>query len=305
MVEGQAVPIPFNLNTIAAVFPAYLAEKISRKLIDTYGFGVKVPILKLRARTDDELKFVAEYVYRHVFETYTLKQWALRPEQLNPSVTARVPIYISRDDRYFQDTYQAIPSEGYTSLFSRLLAHKNIQVSLNTEFEDVRDHHLNARVIFTGPIDEYFDYAHGPLPYRSLRFEIFTEPVPFVQPVGTVNYPNDFDFTRVTELRDSHLTGQRAGSTVLIREYSEAHTPGINEPYYPVPTTATSEKLKPYREMADALEGKVWFAGRLADYLLQHGPSCRSGTDDLREHRRKIGKQNLWPTRVRFATSRM
>jgi UDP-galactopyranose mutase len=264
MVEGQRVPIPFNLNSITALFPSYLAEKISRKLIDSYGFGKKVPILKLRESTDDDLTFIANYVYRHVFENYTLKQWALRPEDLDPAVTARVPIYISRDDRYFQDTYQAMPTEGYNSLFLRLLAHKNIKVSLKTEFRDVRDQYRNARIVFTGPIDEYFDYAHGALPYRSLRFEKIHEPVAFAQPVGTVNYPNEFDFTRVTEMK--HLTGQGAPDTLLIREYSQAYERGVNEPYYPIPTADTAEKLRPYQSMANSLEGKVWFAGRLGDY---------------------------------------
>lgn len=264
-VDGQFVPIPFNLNTIAALFPPFMAEDISRKLVGTYGFGQKVPVLKLRKSEDAEMKFIADYVYRKVFENYTRKQWDLTPEDLDPSVTARVPIVVGRDDRYFQDTYQAMPGDGYTKLFERLLAHENIDVSLKTEFKDVRERYPGARVIFTGPIDEYFDYVHGALPYRSLRFETISEKnADFVQPVGTVNYPNEFDFTRITELK--HLTGQKAEGTVLIREYSQAYQVGVNEPYYPIPTAGTAEKLKPYQDMADALQGKVWFAGRLGDY---------------------------------------
>src|SRR6185312_76299 len=120
------------------------------------------------------------------------------------------------------------------------------------------------KVVFTGPIDEYFDYEFGPLPYRSLRFEFFERDVEHAQPVGTVNYPNDHAYTRITEVK--HLTGQKAPGTVVVEEYPQAHVPGVNEPYYPIPTPGTAEKLKPYQEAARSLEGKVWFAGRLGDY---------------------------------------
>lgn len=265
MVEGNAVPVPFNLNSIAATFPPHMAEALSRRLIETYGYGKKVPILKMLEGTDEELGFLAKYVYDNVFKNYTKKQWDLAPEDLDPGVTARVPIYVSRDDRYFQDSYQAMPKEGYTKLFQRLLNHPNITTSLSTEYKDVAGMWPQARTIFTGPIDEYFDYAHGALPYRSLRFEITEEPeAGFVQPVGTVNYPNEFDFTRITELK--HLTGQRAPSSLLVTEYPQAYAPGENEPYYPIPTEETSRRLRPYQDMARDLSGKVFFAGRLGDY---------------------------------------
>ncbi len=263
-VEGRQVPVPFNLNSLEAVFPAYLAETLSRKLISTYGFGKKVPILKLRESDDSDMRFLADYVYRHVFETYTMKQWSLRPEDLDPSVTARVPIHISRDDRYFQDTYQAMPQDGYTAMFRRILDAPNIEVRLNTEFNRVRSQCPDAKVIFTGPIDEYFDYRYGPLPYRSLKFKKNHAPVEYFQPCGTVNFPNDFDFTRMTEMK--RLTGQISPSTVVIEEYAEAYEPGRNEPYYPIPTPGTADLLKPYQTLADALAGEVWFAGRLGDY---------------------------------------
>ncbi len=262
-VEGRQVPVPFNLNSIAALFPPYLAEQLSRKLIDTYGFGKKVPILKLREGTETDLNFLADYVYHHVFESYTKKQWSLRPEDLDPSVTARVPIYISRDDRYFQDTYQALPQHGYTAMFERILADPNIEIRLNTDFRDVV-RRPGARVIYTGPIDEYFDYCFGPLEYRSMDFVRQHRDVEFVQPVGTINSPNDFDFTRVTEIK--HLTGQTCASTSLIVEYPGAYEKGRNEPHYPIPTSANAERYRMYRERADALAGQVWFAGRLGDY---------------------------------------
>ena len=264
VVEGRQVPVPFNLDSIAALFPPHMADALARRVIDAYGYGRKVPILRMRASDDAEIRFLADYVYAHVFETYTAKQWGLRPDELDPSVTARVPFHVSRDPRYFQDTYQAMPRDGYVALFARMLAHRNIELALNTEFRDARRDHPAARVVFTGPIDEFFDHAHGPLPYRSLRFVHRSEDEAFVQRVGTVNYPNDHAFTRITEMK--RLTGQSCRGTLLMEEYPEAYEAGRNEPYYPVPTPASRALLEPYLAAARALEGKVWFAGRLGDY---------------------------------------
>ena len=269
MVEGCQVPVPFNLDSIERLFPRHMADELSRRVIDTYGYGRKVPILRMREGDDPQIRFLADYVYGHVFERYTVKQWALRPEELDPSVTARVPFHISRDPRYFQDTYQAMPRDGYTALFDRMLSHPNIALRLGTEFRDVRGDHPDARIVFTGPIDEYFDYRFGELPYRSLRFVHRVQDTAsgqggFVQAVGTVNYPNEFDFTRITEVK--RLTGQAHPLTLLTEEYPEAYEAGRNEPYYPIPTPANRERLAPYLEAAQALEGRVWFAGRLGDY---------------------------------------
>ncbi|WP_337269010.1 UDP-galactopyranose mutase [Oryzifoliimicrobium ureilyticus] len=263
-VDGQFVPIPFNINSIEMTFPQGMAQRLCEELVETYGFGKKIPIMKLRETDAPNMRYIADYVYDKVFKNYTFKQWNLRPEDLDPMVTARVPFFISRDDRYFQDTYQAMPREGYTRLFERMLDHENIHVSLETEYKHAVESNPDARVVFTGPIDEFFDYQFGALPYRSLRFEMRQEPDQWAQPVGTVNYPNEFDFTRITELK--HLTRDRADGTLLIEEYPEAYVAGKNEPYYPVPTPDTSKMLKPYQELAGSLSGKVWFAGRLGDY---------------------------------------
>ncbi|SEG26685.1 UDP-galactopyranose mutase [Bosea lathyri] len=263
-VDGCYTPIPFNLNTLADLFPRQMADQLSQVLIDTYGYGKKVPILKMREEASEQLRFLADYVYQKVFENYTIKQWSLRPEQLDPSVSARVPIHISRDNRYFQDIYQAMPADGYSAMFERILAHENIAVETSTDFDSVRGLYPDAKVVFTGPIDEYFDFAHGALPYRSIRFRMFERDEAHVLPVGTVNYPNEFDFTRITEFK--HLTGQSAPGSVLIEEYPEAYVPGRNEPYYPIPTDDTASALRPYQQMAQELRGKVWFAGRLGDY---------------------------------------
>lgn len=264
MVEGNPLSLPFNLDSIARAFPTRMAEAITSKLIDAFGYGKKVPILKLRSSADSDISFIADYIYDNVFLNYTRKQWGLLPEDLDPGVTARVPVYLSRDGRYFQDKWQAMPAEGYARLFERMLDHPNISVTLNAEHREVAGLYPDARVIFTGPIDEYFDYCFGALPYRSLRFELREEAVEQAQSCGTVNYPNEFDFTRITEFK--HLTGQVAPSTMLVEEYPEVYRPGENEPYYPIPTPSTAEAFAPYRDLAAQMAGKVWFAGRLGDY---------------------------------------
>jgi UDP-galactopyranose mutase len=264
VVDGRQVPIPFNLNSIRAVFPPRMADRLTHSLISRYGFGKKVPILKLRSEAKEDLRFLAQYIYEKVFEGYTLKQWELKPEQLDAAVTARVPVFVSRDDRYFQDTYQAMPEHGYTAMFQRVLNHPRISVELGVDWKDVKESLPHARVVFTGAIDEFFGYEFGALPYRSLRFESMAVPRWRGQPVGTVNYPCEFDFTRVTDQR--YLSGSPDGQPVLIHEYPEAHVVDVNERYYPVPTAGTSELLKPYIVRAKELEGGVLFAGRLGDY---------------------------------------
>jgi UDP-galactopyranose mutase len=264
MVDGRPVPVPFNLNSILALFPPRMADRLCDTLIERFGFGQKVPILKLRTEADSELRFLADYVYANVFEGYTLKQWGMRPEELSPSVTARVPVFVSRDDRYFQDRYQAMPRDGYTALFQRLLDHPRISVELNVEYRDALSAVPHDRTVFTGPIDEFFDYTHGPLPYRSLRFERRVEPRAFGLPVGTVNYPNEFDFTRITDQR--YLSGEPDAEPLLITEYPEPYVVGVNEPYYPIPSPTTTALHDRYLSTAATLDGRVFFAGRLGDY---------------------------------------
>lgn len=264
MIDGKLVPIPFNLNSLYALFPSGYAAKLESLLLEHYGLGQKIPILKLKESVSGELRFLADYIYEKVFYGYTLKQWELKPEDLDPSVTARVPIYISRDDRYFQDTYQAMPKHGYTELFRRMLAHPNIKLLLNTNYREIMDMVTFNRVIYTGPIDEFFDYVHGELPYRSLRFEFTTLDQEYYQPVGTVNYPNNYDFTRITEMK--HLTGQTGFKTTIIVEYPENYSRDKNEPYYPIPRQENQEIYDRYLREAKKLNGTVIFAGRLADY---------------------------------------
>lgn len=263
-VDGKLVPLPFNLNSIDQLFPANMAEMLTGKLIEGYGFGSRVPILKLRDVEEVDLRFLADYVYKNVFEKYTLKQWGMRPEELSPAVTARVPILLSRDDRYFQDTYQAMPLHGYSATVRRMLANRNILIMLNTRWQDVKDQIEFKRMVFTGPIDEYFGYKHGLLPYRSLHFDVKTHAFDQYQSSAVINYPNEYDYTRITEQKK--LTGQLHTHTTTLTEYPLEHVVGKTVPYYPIPTEASREKFKLYETDAEQVKAKVIFAGRLADY---------------------------------------
>ena len=264
LVDGKLVPIPFNLDSLRALFSVRAAARIETALIDQYGPGKKVPILKLRELPRAEIRDFADYVYRNVFEGYTTKQWQLRPEQLSPSVTARVPVSISHDDRYFQDIYQAMPLHGYTALFQRMLKHPNIEIVLDVDWQRSTSGSNGANVLFTGAIDEFLDYRFGPLAYRSLRFEEQTLEQAQHQPVGTINYPNNYDYTRVTEQKI--ITGQQAPVTTLITEYPRPHEPGKTIAYYPIPREENQFLYAKYAAAAKAEFPYVYFAGRLADY---------------------------------------
>ena len=265
VVDGQQVPIPFNINSLYALFPHYYAERLTQKLIEKYGFNVKVPILSILENTQDaDLRFLAEYVYHNVFEQYTLKQWQLKPEDLAPSVTARVPIYISRDNRYFQDTYQGMPQAGYTALFQKMLKNPLIKVLLNTDYREVADEIQYKRMIFTGEIDSYFSYVHGKLPYRSLNFNFIHTQQEQFQSVGTINYPNEYQYTRTTEFKQ--LTGQRAYGSTYIEEYPQPYVIGENIPYYPIPKEEYRALYRKYLAEAEKIKHKVLFVGRLAEY---------------------------------------
>jgi len=263
-VDGQHVPLPFNLNSIDQLFPAAMAQRIGSKLVEAFGYGSRIPVLKLRESKDTDLRFIADYVYSFIFEQYTRKQWGLRPEELDPAVTSRVPILVSRDDRYFQDTYQAMPLNGYSVMVQRMLEHTKIRLLLNTRWQDIENEVTYNQMIFTGPIDEFFQFKHGTLPYRSLYFDAQTLPVERFQAAAVINYPNEYDYTRITEMK--WLTNQTHPQTTIISEYPIAHLHGTTVPYYPVPTGVNRQQYRLYQEEANTLNGKVIFAGRLADY---------------------------------------
>jgi UDP-galactopyranose mutase len=202
---------------------------------------------------------VGRDLYNKLFRGYTRKQWGLDPSELDASVTARVPTRTNRDDRYFTDTYQAMPLHGYTRMFEKMLAHPNIKVMLNTDYREVMNMVPWNHMIYTGPIDAYFDNKHGKLPYRSLEFQHVTLPKEQVQPVGTVNYPNDYAYTRITEFK--HLTGQHHALTSIVYEYPRSE----GDPYYPVPRPENTALYKKYEAEAETLDN-VTFVGRLATY---------------------------------------
>jgi UDP-galactopyranose mutase len=264
VIDGGSVPLPFNLNSLEMVFPTAQAAGIERSLVETYGAGASVPILRMREHLDPNVKLLGDYVYREVFENYTLKQWGLGLEELGPSVAVRVPVRISRDNRYFQDTYQAMPADGFTAMFERILHHPNIEVALNTDYAALPPGVAYERMAYTGPVDAFFDYVYGELPYRSLRFDFDYSSTERIQPVAVVNYPNGQPYTRITEFK--HLTGQVAAGTSFVREYPEMYAHGANEPYYPVPIRASTELHARYAAEAAKLKTKVLFAGRLGDY---------------------------------------
>ncbi len=263
-VDGKRIPVPFNLNSLHMIYPDGLADRLERQLMEKYGLNTKTPIMKMIEEPDGELKALAKLIYEKVFYNYTLKQWGLKPEQLAPSVMARVPVSISRDDRYFQDTYQAMPINGYTEMFRKILAHKNISIQLNTDYKDVIDSVKFDRMIYTGPIDLFFDYLHGELPYRSLRFEMKSFETERFQEAPSVNYPNENEYTRITEFK--YLTGQNSNVTTVAFEYPRPHITRVTEPYYPIPREENEILFNGYRREVEKLNGVVTFVGRLAEY---------------------------------------
>ena len=272
-VHGCLMPVPFNLDSLEIAF-GERAPALAEKLIAAYGAESKVTILDLRQNTDPELKEIADYVYENVFVNYTMKQWGTTPEQIDPNTTARVPVFLSRDDRYFQDTYQGMPANGYTSLFTRLLAHPNITVELNCDAisrlsfseEGVKlDGELvPGPVVYTGAVDELFGGRFGALPYRTLEFQFETHAVEWYQTRGTVNYTVDQPYTRITEFK--HMTGQTDKQTTIVKEFSKAYTGAPGEiPYYAIINPENTALYEKYKALADAVPG-LHLLGRLAEY---------------------------------------
>lgn len=274
-VYGQYLPVPFNLTSLHMAFPEEKAARLEQKLLDAYGEGSRVTILELRENTDPELREVADYVYENVFVHYTMKQWDQTPEEIDPATTARVPVLLSRDDRYFQDPYQGMPLEGYTPMFQRMLDHPNITVELGIKAQDrvkLEDGRITldggeftGPVIYTGPADELFEFQFGRLPYRTLKFQFETLPVDRFQPAATVNYTVSEDYTRITEYKQ--LTGQVLPDvTTIMKEYSRAYTGAGDEvPYYSIINPENNALYGQYKALAGAF-GSLYLLGRLAEY---------------------------------------
>ena len=264
LIDGQLVPIPFNLNSIRQVFPANLASRLEEKLIENFGFNKKVPILELRKTDDHDLNFLAEYIYQKVFLIYTMKQWGVKPEDLDPAVTGRVPVYVSRDDRYFQNRWQGIPKHGYTTMLERMLEHENITIKLGVAWNEVKEECKNWRIFYTGPIDELMDWRFGELPYRSIELDFQEYDREFFQPNSVVNYPENYDFTRIGEYK--YFLDDQSPRTVVSFEYPSPYQRGKNDPYYPIASEKNATLYQQYLDAAHAEYKDIHFLGRLGDY---------------------------------------
>jgi UDP-galactopyranose mutase len=264
MINGRLAPVPFNLTSLQICFSQAKADHLAARLVEIYGIDVKVPILKMREALDPDIRELAQFIYENVFLNYTTKQWDLTPEQLSPAVTGRVPVHVSYDDRYFQDTFQYMPTEGYSPLIGRMLAQDGVTIGTSEDYFALGSDISYDRMVFTGPIDQFFNFELGHLPYRSLNFEFRSIDQHNNQPCGTVNYPNEMAFTRITEQR--HLTAQPGRRTVLTLEYPQAHSPGVTEPYYPIPRDENQALYRQYIQKAKTDAPEVIFAGRLGDY---------------------------------------
>lgn len=263
VIDGIEVNIPFNLNSLHQVFPRQMAEKLESKLIEKFGFNVKVPILKLREAQDADLEFLAQYVYDKVFLGYTLKQWGVKPEDLDPSVSGRVPVYISKDNRYFQDKYQAIPQNGYTAMAQKIVSNPLITVLLETRYQDIKNKIEAENIFYSGPIDEFFDFKFGALPYRSLDLQFKKFDCEYYQSGPQINSSENYDFTRCVEYK--YYLNEKSPQTIVSFEYPVDYRAGENERYYPVPGDANQKVYDLYLAEAAKLD-HVYFLGRLGDY---------------------------------------
>lgn len=274
-VHGVEMPVPFNLTSLELAFGKEKARRLEEKLIGQYGAEEKVTILDLRKNEDPEIAALADYVYENVFLHYTMKQWDQSPEEIDPNTTARVPVFLSRDDRYFQDPWQGMPLDGYTALFRNLLDHPNITVELGVDARTRLKLHeggveldgvpFPGIVIYTGAVDELFSCRYGRLPYRTLEFQFETHPVEWYQSHGTVNYTVSEPWTRITEFK--YLTGQALPDrTTIAKEISHAYTGAEGEtPYYAIINPANNALYAQYRTLCSNL-GHFYLLGRLAEY---------------------------------------
>ncbi|WP_024891065.1 UDP-galactopyranose mutase [Luteimonas huabeiensis] len=263
-VDGMLVPLPINIDTVNRLYGLQLDERTIQGFFDS----VREPRERILTSEDVVVDAVGRDLYRKFFQGYTRKQWGLDPSELAASVAARIPTRTNRDDRYFTDKFQAMPLEGYTRMFERMLDHPKIAIELGVDFFRERERLRHDHLVYTGPIDAFYGHRYGPLPYRSLRFEHEHHPgTERYQAVGTVNYPNEHAYTRITEFK--HLTGQAHPGTSIVREYPIAE----GDPYYPVPRPENELLFKRYEALA-LKERDVTFVGRLAQYRYYNMDQC-------------------------------
>jgi UDP-galactopyranose mutase len=254
-VDGQLVPIPINLTTINRLY----GLNLNCSEVESFFESKAEKIDRVKTSEDVVVSKVGRELYEKFFRNYTRKQWDLDPSELDASVTARVPTRTNKDDRYFTDTYQAMPLYGYTRMFQKMLSHPNIKIMLNTDYKEIIDVIPYKNLIYTGPIDSFFNYCYGRLPYRSLEFKFETHDTETFQSTGTINFPNEHAYTRITEFK--YLTGQKHAKTSIVYEYPQAE----GDPYYPIPRPENAEIYKKYQQLANAMTN-TYFTGRLATY---------------------------------------
>lgn len=272
-IKGKHVPVPFNLTSLAELYPKDKAERIKNVLIDEIGYGNKTPILSLKRHKSAEIREFADFVYRNVFAFYTFKQWALKPEDLGEAVMNRVPVYVSEEDRYFTDKFQYQPREGFTRMVENILRHPNITLKLGKDAKQYislfdgqvyfNGQPFNGKFVYTGCVDELFDYKYGVLPYRSLKFKFKTYKRSSFQKAAVVNYTTSKPYTRISEFTKFTCIPQE--KTVIVKEYSEAFKKGKNIPYYPIPIQANYDHYEKYRKEAENYKN-IYLLGRLANY---------------------------------------
>lgn len=271
--KDKFVPVPFNLTSLFMLYAKDKAERIKKILIDEIGLDKKVPILQLKKHENAEVRKFADFVYKHIFYIYTMKQWGFKPEQLGTEVMNRVPVYVSEEDRYFTDEYQFMPKQGFTELIKNMLCHPRIKIKLgedaSREISIVDDkvyfgnQLLDGILIYTGCVDELFDYKYGVLPYRSLKFKFETVKQSSYQPAAVVNYTTSHKYTRITEF--TKFTCPEQENTVIVKEYAKPFKKGKNIPYYPIPIEKNKVHYQKYKELADRCEN-LYLLGRLGNY---------------------------------------
>ena len=262
VIDGIETTIPFNLDTLYKVFPESMAKRLEFKLLESFEYNSRVPILEFTKYNDKDLNFLADYIYEKVFLHYTMKQWGKTPQEIDGAGTARVPVLISRDSRYFQDKYQGLPTRGYNHLIENMLKNHNIEVCLNTDYKYMVSKDFK-RIFYTGSIDEFFNYKLGMLPYRSVRFKLEEYNTEYYQKNSVVNYPNNYDFTRIHEYK--YFQNEQSQKTVIAKEYSQDYLYGENDRYYPI---VNEDNLKIYNDYLECAKTypKLYFLGRLGDY---------------------------------------
>lgn len=273
-VYGKYVPVPFNLHTLKAVYGEERGTILEKKLVSIYGMDTKVPILDLMNHEDEDLRMIGQFVYDNIYVYYTMKQWGKKPEEIDPAVTARVPVNISYDNGYFADKYQGVPLEGFTAMFEKMISHENITVKLCAEAKNLisvkenkvyyDNKEFQGTVIFTGPIDEFLDCKYGRLPYRTLYFDFEHYEQDDYQGHAVVNYTVDQDYTRITEYK--YLTGQRCSGTTISKEYPSAYTGEDGQiPYYSIANKDNHALYEKYRRDVSQIPN-FYLLGRLAEY---------------------------------------